>query len=301
MVQTRKLSSGIYKRIYPYFWFTPLILILGFTILYPWIWSLGLSFTKWNLSEGDTPVFIGLRNYINVLTEPLFLLSLRQTALFMVITVPAQLLIGFGTALLLNQNVKGRGLFLSCIMLPFMLTPSIVGLIWKILLSGQWGVFNYFLSLVGIYNVGWLSNPDLSMLTISIIDVWQHAPWVMLVLFAGLQAIPKEMYEAAEIDGAGYWQSFRYVTIPFLSNLIGIVVLFRLMFALRSFDVIYTLFRSGGPANAAMVLGVYLYEQFRLTWEIGKSSATSYIILILTLLFSVPLIIRMYREKKEKI
>lgn len=299
MTQSKKnFSSQSYQRIYPYLWFTPLIIILGFTIIYPWLWSLGLSFTKWNLSEGGSPVFIGIRNYIDVLTDPLFLLSLGKTFSFMIITVPAQLIIGFGIALILNQNVKGRGIWLSCIMLPFMLTPSIVGLIWKILISGQWGVLNYFLSLIGIHNIGWLSDPDLSMWTISIIDVWQHAPWVTLVLFAGLQAIPRDMYEAAEIDGTNFWQSFHYVTIPYLKPLIVIVLLFRLMFALRSFDVIYTLFRSGGPANSAMVLGVYLYEQFRLTWEIGKSSATSYIILLLTFLLSVGLTIRMYKGEK---
>jgi multiple sugar transport system permease protein len=215
----------------------------------------------------------------------------------MIITVSAQMLLGFGIALILNRNLPGRGFFLSCIMLPFMLTPSIVGLIWKILISGEWGVLNYLLSLIGINNIGWLSNPNLSMVTIVLIDVWEHSPWVMLVLFAGLQAIPREMYEAAEIDGANYIQSFYYITIPYMMNLLGIVLLFRLMFALRSFDVIYTLFRSGGPANSVMVLGVYLYEQFRLTWEIGKSSATSYIVLILTLLVSLNLTIRMYKEK----
>ena len=300
MIQLKNFLSGrIYQKIYPYLWFIPLIIIVGFTLIYPWLWSLTLSFTKWNLVDGGSPVFIGLGNYLSVLTDPLFLLSLGKTFTFMLITVPAQLVLGLGIALLLNQNVKGRGFWLSCIMLPFMLTPSIVGLIWKILISGNWGVLNYFLSFIGIHNVGWLSDPKLSMWTISMIDIWQHTPWVMLILFAGLQAIPRDMYEAAEIDGTNPWQAFRYVTIPYLRPLIVMVLLFRLMFALRSFDVIYTLFRAGGPANSAMVLGVYLYAQFRLTRDIGKSSATSYIILLLTFILSVGLTIRMYRGEKE--
>jgi multiple sugar transport system permease protein len=300
MAQQIKSSfqNQLYHKIYPYLWFLPLIIILSFTLIYPWAWSFLLSFTKWNLSEGGYPVFCGLANYLKTLTDSLFIHSFFRTCLFILITVPIQIIVGFGVALLLHQGVKARGFWLSGLMLPFMLTPSIVGLIWKILISDQWGVLNYFLGMLGIHDVGWLSDPAMSIWTIAVIDIWQHAPWVMLVLFAGLQAIPKEIYEASQIDGTNGWQSFRYITLPYLKSLLVIVLLFRLMFALRSFDVIYTLFRSGGPANSAMVLGVYLYEEFRLTWEIGKSTAISYIILLLTILMSFGLTMRMYKGEK---
>lgn len=289
-------SNRYYKAVYPYFWFIPLFIIIGFTLIYPWVWSFILSFTRFSISEGAPPRFVGLENYLKTLTDPLFHLSLLKTFLYILMTVPAQLVIGFGVALLLNQNVKGRGVLMAGIMLPFMLTPAIVGLIWKILLSGHWGVLNYFLGLVGIPKIGWLSNPDFTMLTVSFIDVWQHAPWVMLVLYAGLQSIPRDIYEAAEIDGASSWQTFINITLPYLKPLLVIVVMFRLMFALRSFDVIYTLFRSGGPGNSVMLLGVHLYEKFSLTWEVGQTAALSYIFLALTMLLSLGLTVRMYKE-----
>ena len=255
-----------------------------------------MSFTKFSISEGIPPRFIGLENYIKTLTDPLFLLSLGKTISYIFMTVPAQVIIGFTVALLLNQNIRGRGFYLAGIMLPFMLTPAIVGLIWKILLSGQWGVLNYFLSLIGVSKIGWLSDPSVSMYTVAFIDVWQHFPWVTMILFAGLQSIPRDMYEAADIDGASARQTFIHITIPYLKPLIVIVIMFRLMFALRTFDLIYSLFRSGGPGNSVMLLGVHLYEKFSLTWEVGQTSALSYIFLILTMILSVGLTIHMYKE-----
>ncbi len=285
-----------FKAFYPYVWFIPLIIIMGFTLIFPWIWSFVLSFTKFSISEAVPPRFVGLQNYITTLKDPLFLLSLVKTISYIFLTVPAQVIIGFGVALLLNQNIKGCGFFLAGIMLPFMLTPAIVGLIWKILLSGQWGVLNYFLSLVGISKVGWLSDPSVAMYTVAFLDVWQHFPWVTMILFAGLQSIPRDMYEAAEIDGASPWQTFYNITIPYLKPLLVIVIMFRLMFALRTFDLIYSLFRSGGPGNSVMLLGVHLYEKFSLTWEVGQTSALSYIFLLLTMILSLGLTIKMYKE-----
>lgn len=255
-----------------------------------------MSFTKFSISEGIPPRFVGLENYIKTLTDPLFLLSLGKTISYIFLTVPAQVIIGFAVALLLNQNIRGRGFYLAGIMLPFMLTPAIVGLIWKILLSGQWGVLNYFLGLIGVSKIGWLSDPAVSMYTVAFIDVWQHFPWVTMILFAGLQSIPRDMYEAADIDGASARQTFFHITIPYLKPLLVIVIMFRLMFALRTFDLIYSLFRSGGPGNSVMLLGVHLYEKFSLTWEVGQTSALSYIFLLLTMILSIGLTIHMYKE-----
>jgi ABC-type sugar transport system permease subunit len=182
-------------------------------------------------------------------------------------------------------------------MLPFVLAPVMVGLTWKLLLQDQFGLINYYLRRLGFSAPQWLSDPSFTMITIIGLEIWQYTPFVVLILYAGLQAIPGEIRESARVDGASAFQMFRFITVPHLMSLILIVVLFRVIFALRTFDVVYTLFKSGGPGNAGMVLGVYLYEELKVSWELGKASAISYVILILTVVLSVSLTWRTMRAE----
>ncbi len=206
-----------------------------------------------------------------------------------VVSVVVETALGLACAVLLDSGVRARQMFLTVIMLPFVLAPVMVGLTWKILLQDQFGLVNYYLRRLGLGAPQWLSDPSFTMITIIGLEIWQYTPFVVLILYAGLQAIPGEIRESARVDGASALQMFRFITVPHLMSLILIVVLFRVIFALRTFDVVYTLFKSGGPGNAGMVLGVYLYEELKVSWELGKASAISYVILILTLLLSVSL------------
>lgn len=271
-----------------YLYLAPALIILAFVVVYPWLWSLTMSFTRWKLSSGKAPAFIGLDNYIHVLNDAKFLLALNNSLLFMIISVCTQLLCGLTLALLLNRRLPIRRVLMVGILLPYMLTPAMVGLVWKILLHGSWGVINYYIHQLGMPGVDWLGHPSTTMFTLSLIATWLHTPWVALMLFSGLQAVSEELTEAALVDGANPRQIFLHVTLPSIRPLIWIVIMFRVVFSFREFDVIYSLFGSGGPANSAMVLGVYLYQKFSGSWDIGRSSAVSFIMLAITIVLSLP-------------
>jgi multiple sugar transport system permease protein len=273
----------------PYVWLLPACVVLGGVFAYPWGWSLWLSFHTWNVAVEDAPTYVGLKNYIAILRDGLFWLSLQNSMVLIAVSVVVQTALGLACAVLLDSGVRARQMFLTVIMLPFVLAPVMVGLTWKILLQDQFGLVNYYLRRLGLGAPQWLSDPSFTMITIIGLEIWQYTPFVVLILYAGLQAIPGEIRESARVDGASALQMFRFITVPHLMSLILIVVLFRVIFALRTFDVVYTLFKSGGPGNAGMVLGVYLYEELKVSWELGKASAISYVILILTLLLSVSL------------
>ena len=283
----------------PYIWITPALLVLGSILFYPWVWSFWLSFYFWSPLRPGAPKFVGFSNYLSVFMDKRFQLALYHSLLLVAGSVSVQFLLGFGIALLLTRAVRARGFLLTAFMIPMMLTRSIVGLVWKIWYHGEWGLLNYLLSLISISKVGWLSDPSMSLISVIIIQIWLHTPFVTLVLFAGLQALPIEPFEAARIDGASSAQMFWYITLPFLRPLIVIVLLFRTMFAFRAFDVIYSLFRSGGPGKGAMVLGVYLYETFRLTWKLGLSAAISIILLGLTVLLTLGFTTSLYKRVEE--
>jgi multiple sugar transport system permease protein len=293
------VTAGLRRHLSPYLWFAPAFAVLGGVLVYPWMWSFYVSFHEWSVAVQDAPTWVGAANYRGVLTDGLFYASLRNSVVLVVASVALQLVLGLGYAVLLDTGGRVRQVFLTLVMLPFILAPVMVGLIWKILLQDQFGLVNYYLRLVGFGSVRWLSDPSTTMLTIVTLEVWQYTPFVILILYAGLQAIPGELREAAEIDGASARQVFHHITLPFLRDLILIVVLFRLIFALRTFDVVYTLFKSGGPGNAGMVLGVYLFEELKVNWELGRAAAISYVMLALTILLSVALTRSTFRSQEE--
>lgn len=283
------------KQIAPYLWFVPITVIMAAVLLYPWILSLQLSFQSWTPLRPAPPRWAGIENYTRIFSDPAFYQAMKRTAILVVTTVTIQFFAGFGIALLLNAIRVGRAVLLTMFLLPLLITPSVVGLSWKMLLHNQWGLFNWTLDSLGFARIGWLSDPDWTLPTIIMVDVWQHTPFGVLILLAGLQAVPEEQLEAAKVDGASDVQVFFHIILPFLAPLILITLLFRLIFALRTFDIIFALFRSGGPANEGMVIGVYLYQQLRVAWKLGEASATSFVLLALTMGVGSFFILRWYK------
>lgn len=287
------------KQIAPYLWFIPIGVIMGAVLLYPWLISLQLSFQSWTPLRPSPPAWVGLGNFSQILSDPGFYSALKNTGILVVTTVTVQFFVGFGIALLLNAITVGRTVLLTMYLIPFMVTPAVAGLSWKMLLHNEWGIFNWVLSSLGLNRIGWLSDPSWTMPTIIMVDVWQHTAFGILILLAGLQAVPEEQVEAAKVDGATKIQIFFHIVLPFLMPLILITLLFRLIFSLRTFDIIFALFRSGGPANAGMVIGVYLYQQLRVAWQLGLAAATSFLLLALTMGLAFFFILRWYRGALE--
>ncbi len=286
----------IIKRYYPYILLLPVFSIIGVVLAYPWIWTLVLSLYKYSPLYPEDTRFIGLQNYLKVFSDSRFISSLGKTGFVVAGSLTVEILVGLGLALLLNMNLKGRKVFRLLILLPYMLTPAVVGLMWRVMLHNEWGLVNYFLGMVHLPKLRWLSDPNLTLPVIVLMESWIFTPFVTIVLLAGLQAIPIEQTEAARVDGATRPQIFRFITVPWLRPLLLLVFVFQLMHSLRVFATVYSLFRSPGPANAGMVLGIYLYETFRMTWDIGLTSSISYILLLITALSSVYFIVRLYRR-----
>jgi multiple sugar transport system permease protein len=288
-----------WRAVYPYVWLAPAFVIMGGILIYPWTYSLIMSLYSWTPLRPAPPRFIGLDNYIFLVTDPDFHAAFWNTAVLVATTVTLQFFIGFALALMLNMIRVGRAVLTAALLVPLMVTPSVVGLSWRFILHQEWGLANFALRSLGLAPISWLADPTWTMPTIILVDTWQQTPFTVLVLLAGLQAIPDEPVEAARVDGANDRQVFWHVTLPYLQPLIVTVLLFRLIFSVRQFDVVFALFQSGGPGNAGQVLGVYLYEHLRLTWRLGEGSAISYMLLFITIALGASFLVRWYRNVED--
>lgn len=235
-----------------------MVLVLSIAI-YPIIFAFYLSLTNRMLSN-PLVRFVGLKHYLNNLTDPRFWQFIKITIIFVILSVSLELLLGFGLALLLNQNIKGRSIFRTVMLVPLMIPPVTAALMWKVMLDATTGPINYLLSLIGINGPTWLASNSTALLTVIAIDVWIFTPFVALILLAGLQSIPGTMYEAASVDGAGVWKTFRMVTLPMLRPMIYLVLLFRMALSLTSADTIFAT-TAGGPNIATTTLNFAAFQQ----------------------------------------
>jgi ABC-type sugar transport system permease subunit len=269
----------------------PLISLVVFLII-PMFTSLW-----WSLNEytGLTPPkFVGLDNYIKLLTnDRIFIRSVINTTLFVLMGMSIGPTLGLLTALMLNQNVKFRSLFRTAYYLPVMTSLVVVSTIW-VMLYNQNGLFNTILVNLGLSKVGWLSNPHFALISLAIAAIWQGFGFETVVFLAALQSIPRELYEAAMIDGAGSWAQFRYVTLPALRPVILFVYIIGVLGSFQLFDQVYVM-TSGGPINSTESIVHYLFTKF-MNHKLGYSSAIAYIFLIIMVIFAY-LQMRLGREK----
>lgn len=271
----------------------PTLFVLAFIILVPSIQLLWLSLTDYSpgLGGGD---FVGLENYIWVLTDPAFQAALWRNLFYVAVVVILEMAIGFGAALVLQQKFPLRPLWMALVIAPYAVSPIVAVVMWKYMLDPSFGLVNYMLTSVGLPAVKWLSSPETSMAAIIIVAVWKEFSFTTIVLFSALTTVPRELYEAAKIDGATAWQNLWHVTLPLIAPAFAIVALFRIIFTLREFGVPQT-FTGGGPGTSTEILSLYLYkEAFRYS-NFGTGAATGWIMLVVTVLLSAVLIRRTYR------
>jgi len=256
------------------FIFPTLIFLIVFNI-FPLIYSLGLSFTEFRASLREPPVFIGLDNYRELLNDPGIWQNFTITAKYVILSVGGQMIVGFGLALLLNRKFPLKGLVTTLLLLPMMLSPAVVGLFWKLLYDPSWGPINYAL---GLGKFEWLSHPTNALIATALTDIWMWAPFVMLLSLAGLSAVPKHLYEAAEIDRAGSWYTFTRITLPLVAPLLMIALIFRTMEAFKTFDLPFVM-----STASVETVAIRLYQMAFQGWDTGLSSALAYIVLIVVL------------------
>lgn len=268
------LSDRVLARLF----LTPTMVLLLAIAIFPLIWSLYLSFTQYNVNRRADPVWIGFANYQRLLNDPEIWARFSDTARFVIPAVVIELLLGFGLAFLLNRNFKGRGFIVTTMLIPMMLSPLIVALFWKYMLQTDRGVVNYFVRDVAHLGApDWLNDPGTAMWSLVLVDVWQWTPFIMLISLAGLSAVPKYLYEAAEVDRASGWFRFRHITLPLVTPLLLIAVLFRTMDSYKMFDQAYALTGGGAETN---VLSITLFKMAFEDFNTGKGSALGYIMLI---------------------
>ena len=291
----------------------PTLLLLLLIAIFPLIWSLRLSFTDWSVisNASEEPVAIGFSNYGQALglgesrTEQRVGIEVADrfaiTGRFVIPAVTIELVLGFALAMLLNRKFSGRGLIVTLMLIPMMLTPVVVALFWRYMLRTDIGVVNYFLhDIIGGPKVDWLNQIKIAIWALVLVDVWMWTPFMMLIALAGLSAVPKYLYEAAEVDQASGWFKFRHITLPMVTPLLLIAVLFRSMDAYRLFDQAWVL-TGGGPGSSTQVMSFYLYLVAFKDFETGLGSAIGYIMLIVIIALANLLIRRINQFNAEQL
>lgn len=252
----------------------PTIAFLIIFNVFPLLYSLGYSFTDFRASTRLPANFVGLQNYRDLLSDPFIWKNFSITAHYVIISVTGQVIVGFGLAMLLNRPIPAKGLITTLMLLPMMLSMAVVGLFWKLLYDPNFGIINHFL---GLGKFEWLADPDVALYAIAIVDIWMWSPFVMLLSLAGLSAVPKHLYEAAEIDRAGSVYTFFRITLPLVAPILMIAIIFRTMEAFKTFDLAYVL--SSQPNTE--LIAIRLYKMAFQEWQTGMSSAFAYIVLIM--------------------
>ena len=275
------------ERRYGYLFLLPAAVTIAVVAVYPVINVLILSLTERFLALGINN-YTGLDNYIKLMTDARFWNALKNTIVFTSISVLLELVIGMAIALFINRPFSAQGFIRAAVLLPWAIPTVVSAKIWAWIFNTDLGILNYALYSLGLINadLNWLGHPVLAMASAIAVDVWKTTPFAALLLLAGLQVIPDDLYRAASVDGATGWQKFRHVTLPHLKPVILIVLLFRTLDAFRVFDAIYIL-TGGGPANSTETLSIYAYKILFQTLDFGYGSTIAVSIFVVIMIISI--------------
>lgn len=278
----------------------PTVLVLLAITVFPLVYSLVLSLHSWTMGARGGWRWVGVQNFAMVLrTDTYFWTSVKVTLTYVGSAVGLELLLGLGIALLLNRRSEGRGGTLQTLLiLPTMMTPVVVGIVWRLLYNPELGFLNYVLSLLGVPSQNWLGDLSTAMASVVAADVWEWTPFMALVMLAGLKSMSPEPFEAGAIDGASSWQAFRYITLPLLTPTILVAVLIRLMDAFKTFDLVFVLTK-GGPGMSTEVLSYYTYRYGFKFFHMGYAAALSYVLLVIVVIISQMFVRRLARHEVE--
>ena len=279
--QHRELLGGLLLLL-------PALLILLGLVVYPFLYAIWLSFHE--KSVGAVGQFVGLRNFSYVLTWPQFLAALKNTATFTIVAIVIKFVLGMSVALVLNQQIRGRNFFRAFLLLPWVIPAFVVYLTWRWLYDPLQGLLNYALLDAGLITrpIAFLSDKSTAMISVIMAYVWRGFPFFAISFLAGMQTISLELYEAAQVDGATRWQQFRYITLPSLYHIIGVVLLLSTIWAANAFEPVYLL-TGGGPSDATTVYTMLVYLMGMVNLRLGEAAAVS--VLFLPLLIGLVLVV----------
>jgi multiple sugar transport system permease protein len=261
---------------------------MALVVGYPIVYSIYLSFfEKILVLPKPTPPFVGIQNYINVIKDPLVLESTLLSFRYVFISTAVAFLIGFALALLLNRPLRGRPFIRSLFLITWLIPSTVTATVSRLLFSPQFGGINLLLNQLGIIDrmLDWYTSPDLALPAVMAVNIWRSFPYMMVMLLAGLQTVPDELYDAAKVDGAGWFGRLRYVTLPSMRGIITIVTLISIIWNFQQFTTIY-IPTKGGPSTATTTLAVNLYKTAFYAFDHGKAAAMGTLWLIFLLVFS---------------
>ncbi len=261
--------------------------LIGLTLLSagPIAASFGISLTSWDLLR--PPQFVGLDNFVSLASDSRFLASLRNTAFYVLLSVPIGMVLALGLALALNQSLRGIAFIRTAYFLPVVTSATAVGLVWAWIYSANNGLLNQFIGVFGLPAQRWISDPFWAMPAIIAMSVWQGLGINVIIFLAGLQAIPQEYYDAASVDGAARWSRFRHVTLPLLTPSIFFTGILSLIGSFQIFDQVYILARPGKPTEATITLVYFIYESGFKFFRMGEAAAASWILFLIVAVLTV--------------
>ena len=274
----------------------PYMIIFIIFRLGPSIAGLFIGFMDWNLA--GIPEFAGLDNFKRLFTDEYFMIALWNTFKFFLLTLPPLIILSLLLAILLNQKMRFKSVGRVVSIIPYVLIPAVVGIMWSWMYDNNFGILNYYLKKLGSQGVPWLTDENIAIISISIVVIWTYLGYNMVLFLAGLQGIPSDYYEAARMDGATAWQRFRYITFPMLAPAFNINLLLSLIGGLKVFSEPYAL-TNGGPGNASQVIALEVFSKFgRGQWGLG--TALNVTLAVFVSVIAVPVLYKMRKREVDE-
>ena len=268
-----------------YIFFAPTITLILLMAIFPLFFSLTLTFTSWHLATGNLS-FIGCENYVRMVKYPLFWNSIKNTLIYVILGVGLQYVLGYGLALLMNQNIRGKKIFRVVFLIPMMLTPVAVGYLFKMLYNENIGPLNDIITSLGLPALHFVTNAKWAIYFLILTDTWQWTPFMFILLLAGLQSLPDEPYEAAIVDGASNWQLFTYITFPLMLPVSFTALLIRSLEIFKMIDIINVI-TGGGPGVSTETSTVYAYLVGLRAFDLGYGATIAWFLLITVIIFTM--------------
>ncbi len=279
------------RQLTPYYFMLPALLLMAAGLFYPVVHAFYSSFFDWRLGQPlSDATFVGWENYLTLWHDEATRASFLTTLRFASVVVILEMALGMGLALLLDRPFRGMSVVRSVFMLPMMVAPIVVGLIWRYIYHPSVGPLNRLLTHWGFEGVEWLSSPDWAFWSVTIADVWQWTPFIFVLCLAGLQSLPRETLEAAKLDGANAWQCLLYVKLPLMMPVLIVATLLRLIDAFKVLEVVFIMTK-GGPGAATDVLSLHIYQEAFVAYELGRASALSNLLLLLVMVVTLLLLV----------
>jgi multiple sugar transport system permease protein len=285
------IPPRIMNRATPYLFLAPAAIVLIFALLYPIGYLTVASFFDWRMgSPFADSTFAGLGNYIWILKDSNFHESFMVTMTFAFSVVVLEMFLGVGLAFMLERPIRGMSVFRTIFILPMMIAPIVVGLIWRYMYNPQFGIINKTLKEWGFKTIPWLSSPDWALPSVIIADIWQWTPFIFILSLAALQSLPQSSVEASRIDGASTWQQIIYIKLPLMMPVLVVAALLRMIDAFKVLEVIFIM-TNGGPGLSTEILSLQIYKTAFVSWELGRAAALSNILLLIVMVITIAMFI----------